>query len=120
MAKKKTTKYGPETHAVVEREMKAMHEGKLRSGGDFEASLRSGGGEKVTDRRQAIAIALSEARREGDKVPPNPNQLPQRNAAEERKGRAAKAAKKTPGKKTAGKKSAGNRTAGKRASTAEK
>jgi hypothetical protein len=41
-----------------------MHEfkrGKLRSG-------RSG--KKVKSRKQAIAIGLSEARREGDKVPP--------------------------------------------------
>ncbi|HKU80599.1 MAG TPA: DUF6496 domain-containing protein [Candidatus Tumulicola sp.] len=37
-----------------------MKEGKLRSG-------RSG--KKVTSRKQAIAIGLSEARAEGDKVP---------------------------------------------------
>ena len=42
-----------------------MHEGKLRSG-------RSG--EKVTSRKQAIAIGLSEARKKGEKVPPNPNE----------------------------------------------
>jgi hypothetical protein len=34
-------------------------------------TLRSGrSGRKVTSRRQAIAIGLSEARREGKKVPP--------------------------------------------------
>jgi hypothetical protein len=32
--------------------------------------LRSGSGRKVTNPKQAIAIGLSEARREGDKVPP--------------------------------------------------
>ncbi len=32
--------------------------------------LRSGSGRKVKNRKQAIAIGLSEARREGDKVPP--------------------------------------------------
>jgi hypothetical protein len=33
-------------------------------------TLRSGGsGKKVTNRKQAIAIGLSEARREGEKVP---------------------------------------------------
>jgi hypothetical protein len=31
--------------------------------------LRSGSGRKVTSRKQAIAIGLSEARREGAKVP---------------------------------------------------
>lgn len=41
-----------------------MHEGKLKSG-------RSG--KKVTNRKQAIAIGLSEARRSGKKLPPNPS-----------------------------------------------
>jgi hypothetical protein len=40
--------------------MKAMKQGKLKSG-------RSG--KKVTSRKQAIAIGLSEARKEGKKVP---------------------------------------------------
>lgn len=40
--------------------MKAMKQGKLKSG-------RSG--KKVTSRKQAIAIGLSEARKEGAKVP---------------------------------------------------
>jgi hypothetical protein len=31
--------------------------------------LKSGSGKKVTSRKQAIAIGLSEARREGGKVP---------------------------------------------------
>jgi hypothetical protein len=45
--------------------MHETHEGKLKSG-------RSG--KKVTNPKQAIAIALSEARRKGAKVPPNPNE----------------------------------------------
>lgn len=32
-------------------------------------TLRSGGGKKVTSRKQAIAIGLSEARKKGAKVP---------------------------------------------------
>ncbi len=42
---------------------RALHEkkrGELKSGGS---------GKKVTSRKQAIAIGLSEARREGEKVP---------------------------------------------------
>lgn len=105
MAAKKSSKYGAETHAVVDREMKAMEAG----------TLRSGSGEKVTDRKQAIAIALSEARREGDKVPPNPNQSPARNAAETRAGKAAKAAKKVAAKKSAAKRSPAKKTAAKKA-----
>ena len=40
----------------------AMHEKK-------EGKLRSGSGKKVTSRKQAIAIGLSEARKKGAKVP---------------------------------------------------
>ena len=59
-----TRKYSPSAGQDVEREMKEMKQGKLKSG-------RSG--KKVTNPKQAIAIGLSEARREGKKVPPNPN-----------------------------------------------
>jgi hypothetical protein len=58
-----TSKYSPSAGNDVEREMKAMKQGKLNSG-------RSG--KKVTSRKQAIAIGLSEARKEGKKVPPAP------------------------------------------------
>jgi len=58
-------KYDPSVGKRVEREMHEMHQGKLKSG-------RSG--KKVTNPKQAIAIALSEKRREGAKVPPNPNE----------------------------------------------
>ena len=53
-------KYGPKAQAKVEKVMHEMKEGKLRSG-------RSG--KKVTSRDQAVAIGLSEARKEGGKVP---------------------------------------------------
>ena len=61
-AAKKTShrKYSPEAGKSVEREMKAMKEGKLKSGGS---------GKKVTNPKQAIAIGLSEARKSGAKVP---------------------------------------------------
>lgn len=55
-------KYGPLASESVEREMKAMKEG----------TLKSGSGEKVTNPKQAIAIGLSEARKAGGKVPPAP------------------------------------------------
>jgi len=58
--KKSTRKYSRSAGDDVKREMHAMHQGKLKSG-------RSG--KKVTDPRQAIAIGLSEARKEGKKVP---------------------------------------------------
>jgi Family of unknown function (DUF6496) len=53
-------KYSKESQHKVEENMKEMKEGKLKSG-------RSG--KKVTNPKQAIAIGLSEARKEGDKVP---------------------------------------------------
>jgi uncharacterized protein DUF6496 len=53
-------KYGKKASKKVERAMRERKRGTLRSG-------RSG--KKVTSRKQAIAIGLSEARREGAKVP---------------------------------------------------
>jgi len=52
-------KYGEKASEKVER---AMHEKKR-------GTLRSGSGKKVTSRKQAIAIGLSEARKAGGKVP---------------------------------------------------
>jgi hypothetical protein len=60
-SKKSTRKYSPSASKNVEREMKEMNQGKLKSG-------RSG--KKVTNPKQAIAIGLSEARKSGKKVPP--------------------------------------------------
>jgi hypothetical protein len=53
-------KYSPAAGKSVETEMRAMKQGKLKSG-------RSG--KTVTSRKQAIAIGLSEARKAGMKVP---------------------------------------------------
>ena len=53
-------KFGPKASEKVEKAMHEMKEGKLKSG-------RSG--KKVTSRKQAIAIGLSEAREAGGKVP---------------------------------------------------
>jgi len=53
-------RYGDAASAKVERSMHEMKRGQLRSGGS---------GKKVTSRKQAIAIGLSEARRAGAKVP---------------------------------------------------
>lgn len=52
-------KYSKGTQKKME---KVMHEFK-------EGDLKSGSGKKVTKRKQAIAIGLSEARKEGKKVP---------------------------------------------------
>jgi hypothetical protein len=61
MAKKRGgRKYGKKASEKVEKAMHERKRGTLRSGGS---------GKRVTSRKQAIAIGLSEARREGGKVP---------------------------------------------------
>src|SRR5215218_2391683 len=80
-------KYSKRAGEKVERAMHEKKRGQLKSG-------RSG--KKVTSRKQAIAIGLSEAREEGAKVP--------------RKG----SSKKGEGKKSASKKGAGKKSASKK------
>src|SRR5690349_7060132 len=76
-------RYGKKAQDKVE---KAMHERK-------HGTLKSGrSGKKVTNRKQAIAIGLSEARKEGGKVPL-------------KKGAKKSASKKSSSKKSASKKS---------------
>jgi hypothetical protein len=53
-------KYGPKAQEKVEKAVEEYKHGDLRSGST---------GKKVTSRKQAVAIGLSEARREGGKVP---------------------------------------------------
>ena len=91
--------YGKKASDKVEE---AMHERK-------HGSLKSGrSGKKVTSKKQAIAIGLSEARKEGGKVPP-----PKRTA---KKSTAKKSsAKKTTAKKSGARKTAAKKTASKKA-----
>jgi Family of unknown function (DUF6496) len=56
-------RYSKGSQEKVKKVMDEMKEGKLKSG-------RSG--KKVTSRKQAIAIGLSEARKQGSKVPKAP------------------------------------------------
>jgi hypothetical protein len=77
-------KYSKKSQGKVKRAMHEMKRGELKSG-------RSG--KTVKNRKQAIAIGLSEARSEGAKVP--------------KKGAKKSAAKKSAGRKSAAKKSAG-------------
>ena len=53
-------KYGEKSKEKVGEKMHEMKQGELKSGQS---------GKKVTSRKQAIAIGLSEARKEGAKVP---------------------------------------------------
>jgi hypothetical protein len=80
---RKARKYSKGASADVERAMKKKKAGTLKSG-------RSG--KKVKSRKQAIAIGLSEARREGKKVP-------KKGAKKSTKKSAKKSGKKTTKKK---------------------
>lgn len=52
-------KFGPKAQQKVEKAMHEMKQGKLKSSS----------GQKVTSRKQAVAIGLSQARKAGGKVP---------------------------------------------------
>jgi hypothetical protein len=60
-------RYGKAASKTVKSAMRRRKKGTLRSG-------KRGKGGEVKNRKQAIAIGLSEARKKGAKVPPNPNE----------------------------------------------
>jgi hypothetical protein len=80
-------KYGKAASKTVESVMHRQKKGKLKSGS----------GKKVTSRKQAIAIALSEAREKGAKVPPPPGAR-KTSRTGSRKSVATKGARKTAAK----------------------
>ena len=84
-------KYSKKAQDKIEKVMHEKKHGTLRSGGS---------GKKVTSRKQAIAIGISEARAAGAKVPKKKS-----------------ASKKSATKKSATKKSAAKKSSGKRAAT---
>jgi hypothetical protein len=53
-------KFGPKAQKEVEKAMREYKEGKLKSGNSDQ---------KVTSRKQAVAIGLSQARKKGAKAP---------------------------------------------------
>ncbi len=89
-------KYSPDVSKQVGTELHEMKQGRLKSGNSDK---------KVTNPKQAIAIALSEARRAGKKVPPPPKPVAKKTAVKKAAGKKT-AAKKPRTKKAASKKSA--------------
>jgi hypothetical protein len=83
-------KYSPVASRDVEREMRKFKRGTLRSG-------KGGKGGKVKSRKQAIAIGLSEARREGKRVPTKPGSRSSKSSRSStaRKGARSKKRRKT-------------------------
>ncbi|MDZ4861207.1 MAG: DUF6496 domain-containing protein [Candidatus Hydrogenedentes bacterium] len=90
-------RYGKKAQEKVE---KTMHEYKR-------GELKSGSGKKVTSRKQAVAIGLSEAREAGGKVPPKPKakSAPTSRSAGESTAQSRATAKKSPKGRSAGKSS---------------
>jgi len=88
--------YGDKAQEKVKTAMHERKKGTLKSGSS---------GKKVTNPKQAIAIGLSEARKEGGKVPPAKKGAAKKTASRKTAGKKA-ATKKAPAKKTASKKTA--------------
>jgi len=78
-------RYGKNAQEKVHKVMKERKQGTLRSGSS---------GKKVTSRKQAIAIGLSEARKAGGKVPPAKKRVAKRTGGS-RKTTSRKTARKT-------------------------
>jgi hypothetical protein len=100
-------KYGKKAGEKVKQ---ALHEQKR-------GTLKSGSGQAVKSRKQAIAIALSEAREEGGKVPPRKTA---RKKSPAKKSRATKSASTRPARKKAARKSAGTKSSRKKTSAKKK
>ena len=73
-------KYGKKASKKVAKTMRERKRG----------TLRSGSGKKVTSRKQAIAIGLSEARRAGGKVPAKKGSSKKRTTKKKSSGRKKK------------------------------
>jgi len=96
--------FGKKASEKVEKTMHERKQGTLKSGGS---------GKKVTSKKQAIAIGLSEARKEGGKVPAKKSSAKKSSA----KKTAAKKSAKKPAAKKSSRKTAAKKTA--RKSTAK-
>jgi hypothetical protein len=92
-------KYGKKAQDKVEKAMHERKHGTLKSGGS---------GKKVKSRKQAIAIGLSEARREGGKVPPA------KKASSKKSSSKKSSSKKSSSKKSSSKKSSSKKSSSKK------
>lgn len=103
MAAKKSSgrKYGKKASKTVASAMRRRKHGTLKRG-------KSGHGGKVTSRKQAIAIGLSEAREKGAKVP--------RKSSSKKSSSKRSSAKKSSGRKSTAKKSSSRKSTSRRSS----
>ena len=96
LAKKSSSGSDPKSKRIVKGKMKeTMHEFKHHE-------LSSGrSGKKVKNPKQAIAIGLSEARRSGAKIPPDPNAKKRSASGAKKKSASKKSGSKATKKSTA-------------------
>ena len=102
--------YGKKASDKVEKAMHEKKRGTLKSGGS---------GKKVTSRKQAIAIGLSEAREAGGKVPAKKSAAKKSGGAAKKSTARKATAKKSTAKKSTAKKSTARKSTAK-TSTARK
>ena len=98
------SKYGKKAQDKVEKAMHERKHGTLKSGSS---------GKKVKSRKQAIAIGLSEARREGGKVPA-------KKSASKKSSSKKSSSKKSSSKKSSSKKSSSKKSSSKKSSSKKK
>jgi hypothetical protein len=92
-------KYGKKASKKVEKTMRERKRG----------TLRSGSGKKVTSRKQAVAIGLAQARREGGKVPAKRKTAKKRTAKKKTSSSRTRKKKATSRKKSSGRKQSSTR-----------
>jgi hypothetical protein len=110
MARKKSSKrkYSPKASKAVEREMHEYKRGKLKSG-------RSG--RKVKNPKQAIAIGLSEARKEGAKVPAKKSSSKKSSSSKKKSSKKSSSKSSSKKKSSSGRKKSTRRSSSKKSSS---
>ena len=89
------SKYGKKASDKVEKAMHERKHGTLKSGSS---------GKKVKSRKQAIAIGLSEARREGGKVPSRKKSSSKKSSSKKSSSKKRSSSKKSSSRKRSSKK----------------
>lgn len=104
------SKYGKKSQDKVEKAMHERKRGTLKSGSS---------GKKVKSRKQAIAIGLSEARREGGKVPSKKSSS-KKSSSKKSSSKKASSSKKSTGSKTSSSKKSSSKKSSSRKSSKKK
>jgi len=94
-------KYGKKAQDKVEKAMHERKHGTLKSGSS---------GKKVKSRKQAIAIGLSEARREGGKVPSSKKASSKKSSSKKSSSKKSSSKKSSSKKRSSSKKSSSKRS----------